>query len=193
MNPHVIDTRAPAPRKVGGGLDDPEPTTTSRPRRRRTDPNRTPTTGTHRTSTQPPAGHRTPAATAEADTRTGHDDRTPTGHAQPAPPATRPAGPAPTTGAVTGAAAEEVTAVRAALAALVPVGESVSTLRLVQMVAAKLSGHGIGCAAAWHPPRGSLTLDDARARCRAVLDAFDPVERHALLALVTHDVRAATR
>ena len=91
------------------------------------------------------------------------------------------------------AAVEELASVRAVLAPLVPAGATVSTLRLAQAVAAKLAGHGPHCNAAIHPPRGAFTVDEGRARCRAVLDAFDPVERHALLALITHDVRAAAR
>ena len=190
MSTLVIDTRAPAPRKVGGGLDD--PTSTHRP------------AGTARaeagqaTRTRP-TRRRTPTARRtqpfeRAYNAPGHDDRTQPGHPEPAPPVDREAAPAPAVGVLSDqAAVEDLATIHAALAALVPAGHTLTTPRLVQMVTAKLASHGPHCAANLNPPRGSLTVDEARAQCRAILDAFDPVERHAVLALVTHDVRAATR
>ena len=195
MNPHVIDTRAPAPRKIGGGLDDPEPTTTHG-RHRIHRPDRIPpgpASSTRPPGNRTPTGHGPSAGAVQADTGTGHGDRTPP--CQPAPPLLpiRPAEPASAIDTLTGQAVDELAAVRVTLGALVPVGDTVSTLRLVQMVAAKLASHGPQCAAVINPPRGSITVDEARARCRAVLDVFDPVERHAVLSLLTHDVRAASR
>lgn len=195
MSTLVIDTRVPAPRKIGGGLDDPAPTTTIGRRRIHRPPptDRTsPGPATRPSGVRPPPGHRTAAGAAQADTGAGHDDQTPPGHPEPAPPSTRSADPA-STATPAGQAVDELAAVRDALGELVPVGGTVTTARLVQMVAVKLSSHGPHCAAAINPPRGSLTVDEARGRCRAVLDALDPVERHAVLALLTHDIRAATR
>lgn len=195
MHPHVIDTRAPAPRKIGGGLDDPEPTTTHGRRRTHRPDRTTPdqASATRTPGNRTPTGYRAPAGTAQADTSTGHNDRTPPGHPRPAPPPIPPAEPAPPTDPAAGHQVDELAAVRATLGRLVPVGDTVSTIRLVQMLAAKLTSHGPHCAAAINPPRGSVTVDEARDRCRAVLDALDPIERHAVLALLTHDVRAATR
>lgn len=196
----VIDTRAPAPRKIGGGLDDPEPTpTTSRRPATRRHPTTTHPRHTRRsatapvTSDRPPAGHPAPAPTVEADTDAGHENQDVTGHRTTPAPA-HPANIDAPADRVTGhSEADEAAAVRVVLAALVPVGAAVPTLRLAEMVAAKLANHGAHCAAAVNPARGSLTVDEARARCRAILGAFGPVERHAVLALLTHDVRAATR
>jgi len=195
----VIDTRAPAPRKIGGGLDDPEPTPTTSRRVARRHPTTTHPLHTRRKDTaptandRPPAGHPAPAPTVEADTQNGHDNQDVTGHRTTPAPACPAIVDAPADRLTGRPETDEAAAVRAVLATLVPVGATVPTLRLAEMVAAKLACHGAHCAAALNPPRGSLTVDEARARCRAILDAFDPVERHAVLALVTHDVRAATR
>ena len=143
----TINTQTPAPRRIGGGLDDPAPTP-------RTQARRTPAT-----SSSP---RRRPATA----------------------PSTAPRLPLP---------AAEVAEAVAILAPLVPASAGLPLVRLAHMVAAKLANHGAHCAAAVNPPRGSLAVDEARARCRAILDTFGPVERHAVLALLTHDVRAATR
>ncbi|MEZ5412060.1 MAG: hypothetical protein R2761_28750 [Acidimicrobiales bacterium] len=140
----TINTQTPAPRRIGGGLDDPTPTP-------RTQARRTPAT-----SSSP---RRRPATA----------------------PSTAPQLPLP---------AAEVAEAVAILAPLVPASAGLPRVRLAHVVAAKLANH---CAAAVNPPRESLAVDEARARCRAILDAFGPVERHAVLALLTHDVRAVSR
>ena len=190
----TITTRTPAPRRIGGGLDDPTP----RPQQSR------------RGRLPVPGRERRPAASPERPTR--RPTRTRPDRLPDLAPAKRPAANPPTAvrqlpdegppsvdlaavvpTAGDPAAADELAAVRAELAALVPVGDSVGALRLVRMVAAKLAGHGAHSALAINPPRGSLTLDEARARCRAVLDSLRPLERHAVLSLLTVDVREATR
>lgn len=145
----TINTHTPAPRPIGGGLDDPTPTPTPRPRARRT-------------STASSSPRRRPAT-------------------------------APSTAPQLPLMVAEVADAVAILAPLVPASAGLPLVRLARMVAAKLANHGAHCAAALNPPRGSLTVDEVRARCRALLDCLPPVERHAALALVTHDVRAATR
>jgi hypothetical protein len=66
--------------------------------------------------------------------------------------------------------------VRAALAALVPVGDGVPVVELVRLVAAKLDGHGAHCAVLLNPPRGSLSPECVRVRCASLLLALDPAE-----------------
>ncbi len=144
----TIDTRTPAPRCIGGGLDDAAPT----PR---------------------PGARRTPITAAR-------------------PPRRRPTTTAPAAPELPLEAAEVPEAV-AILAPLVPGSAGLPLVRLARMVAAKLAGHGAHCAATFNPPRGSLTVDEVRTRCRALLDALAPVERQAALALVTHDMREASR
>ncbi len=198
----TINTRTPAPRRIGGGLDDPQPPA---PRSHR---GRLPTPGRER---RPSPG---PVRPAKRPTNTRPAKRSDTASpakqaaAIPTPEATAPppqpavdastVPPTITTGVDLGldegqAVADELAFVRAELAALVPAGDSVTTVRLARMVAAKLAGHGAHCALAINPSRGSLTIDEARARCLAALDALRPVERHAVLSLLTADVREATR
>lgn len=189
----TINTHTPAPRRIGGGLDDPNPRP---PQGRR---GRLPTPGRERRPAPAPApkrpSHNRPERLPElTPVRRPLADRVPAGE----PPGDyRPPTvelpvvlPSPATAS---AAAEELAAVRAELAALVPVGDGVGALRLVRMVAAKLAGHGAHCALAINPPRGSLTLDEARARCRAVLDSLRPVERRAVLSLLVADEEEVTR
>ena len=89
--------------------------------------------------------------------------------------------------------AAEVAEAVAILAPLVPGSTGLPLARLAHMVTAKLASHGAHCAAAFNPPRGSLTVDEVRTRCRALLDALSPAERQAALALVTHDTRESIR
>lgn len=195
----VIDTRAPAPRKIGGGLDDPEPTPTTSRRTTRRHPTTTHPRRSRRTDTapaadtRPPTGHPALASQVEADTDSGHDSKDVTGHRTTPAPAPLADFDAPADRVTGHPEADEAAALRAILATLVPAGETVPTLRLAEMVATKLAHHGAHCAVALNPPRGSLNLDEVRARCRALLDSLPPVERHAVLALLTHDVRAGTR
>jgi hypothetical protein len=163
----VIDTRAPAPRRVGGGLDSPHPSAeTGRHRGRR--PRRAP--GTDRPA--PPAkvtgrgtAERLPAVlqsnvvevTKEPDTMSC-----------------------------------ELHLVRTALAALLPVSDDVPPLVLVQLLATKLDGHGAHCAVALNPPRGSLSPDYVRARCISLLLALDPAERRIVVALLAATVEGAS-
>ncbi len=80
---------------------------------------------------------------------------------------------------------------RAALQGGVPAGDQVPTLRLGQLLAATLAGH-TPCARLINPGP-DVSIDEARSRCRAWLLALDEVERHAVLSLVTADVRGASR
>lgn len=123
----VIDTRPPAERRVGGGLDDP-----------------TPDSGAPARPVLAPV--------LEYD------------------------------------GVDELEAVRAALAAIVPAAPAGDVLDLVRHVANKLAGHGAHCTVALHPPAGSLTLDEVRARCLALLDTLRPAERQAVLALLAADL-----
>ena len=131
----VIDTRPPAVRRVGGGLDDPTPDSGAPAR---------------------PVLAPVPEPVLEYD------------------------------------GVDELEAVRAALAAIVPAAPAGDVvLDLVRHVANKLAGHGAHCTAARHPPAGSLTLDEVRARCLALLDTLRPVERQAVLALLAADLDEA--
>lgn len=194
----TINTRPPAARRIGGGLDDPQPPT---PRSHR---GRLPTPGRER--------HPSPAPVRpvkrQASTRRAKraDTASPAKQVTPSPPPETTPLPAPAAAISLVAAtdvelklddgqavADELAVVRAELAALVPAGDGVTTVRLARMVVTKLAGHGAHCALAINPPRGSLTIDDARTRCLAALDALRPVERHAVLSLITADIREATR
>lgn len=197
----TITTRPPAARRIGGGLDDPQPPT---PRSHR---GRLPTPGRERRPSPAPVR----PAKRQASTRRAKraDTASPAKQVTPGPtpePATSPppalavsaASPAAATGVDLvlddrQGVADELALVRAELDALVPAGDSVTTIRLARMVATKLAGHGAHCALAVNPPRGSLTIDEARARCLAALDSLRPVERHAVLSLITAEVREVTR
>lgn len=197
----TITTRPPALRRIGGGLDDPQSPT---PRSHR---GRLPTPGRERRPSPAPVRPAKRQASTRrakrADTASPAKQVTasPTPEAATWPPPALDVG-ASSPSAATGvdlvfddgkSVADELSVVRAELAALVPAGDSVTTVRLARMVATKLAGHGAHCALAINPPRGSLTIDDARARCLAALDALRPVERDAVLSLLTADVREATR
>lgn len=191
----TITTHTPAPRRIGGGLDDPNPRS---PQGRR---GRLPTPGRERRPAPAPERaprrptHNRPERLPElTPVRRPHADRVSAGEppGDYRPPNVELPVVLPSL-AIAPAAADELAAVRAELAALVPVGESVGALRLVGMVAAKLAGHGAHCALAINPPRGSLTLDEARARCRAVLDSLRPVERRAVISLLAADEEEVTR
>lgn len=86
------------------------------------------------------------------------------------------------------AGVDELETVRVALAAIVPAAPAGDVHDLVCHVANKLAGHGAYCTVALHPPVGSLTLDEVRARCLALLDTLRPVERQAVLALLAADL-----
>lgn len=79
---------------------------------------------------------------------------------------------------------DELETVRASLAALVPGAPSGDVHGLVRHVANKLEGHRDCHRLIW-PPAGSLTLDDVRARCSALLSTLRPVERRAVLSILT--------
>lgn len=197
----TITTRPPVPRRIGGGLDDPQPPA---PRSHR---GRLPTPGRERRPSPAPVR----PAKRQASTRRVKraDTASPAKQVKPSPtPAAATSLPpavdvrASSPSVAIGvdlvldegqAVVDELAVVRAELAALVPAGDSVTTVRLARMVATKLAGHGAHCALAVNPPRGSLTIDEARARCLAALEALRPVERHAVLSLVTADVREVTR
>ncbi len=85
----------------------------------------------------------------------------------------------------------ELETVRAALAALVPAAPAGDVLGLVRHVSHKLEGHGVHCTLALHPLAGSLTLDEVRARCGELLATLRPVERRAVLGLLTVDLDEA--
>jgi hypothetical protein len=161
----VVDTRAPAPRRVGGGLDDPDELSEIRRRRNR------------RTTTQPAVSdHLTPPRPPAI---TPHE-------AQPEEPETIELQRSSVVGS------DELGLVRQALASVVPASSSSSLVDLVRLVAAKLEGHGAHCAAVVNPPRGSLSPEEVRVRCSALLLALAPVERHAVLGLLAglDDMRA---
>lgn len=79
---------------------------------------------------------------------------------------------------------DELEAVRAALAALVPAAPADDVVALVRHVGHKLEGHGVHCTRALNPPVGSHTIDEVRNRCSALLGALQPHERRAVLALL---------
>lgn len=85
-------------------------------------------------------------------------------------------------------AVELLEAVRDALAGIVPAAPTDDVVSLVRHVANKLAGHGVHCTVALHPPAGSLTLDEVRARCGELLATLRPVERRAVLAVLAADL-----
>ncbi len=187
----VVNTQSTPPRRVGGGLDDPSPP--AEPRR----PRRTKAVPLSRQVRRPatsPSRESTPPATAVRQPRSRRADRDTAVDAARIEPVT----PAPIDepghhGLVPtqDEAVMELADVRAALQALVPVGDQVPTLRLIQLLAAKLAGH-THCARLINPGP-HVSIDEARSRCRAWLLALDEAERHAVLSLVTADVRGASR
>lgn len=168
----VISTRAPAPRRVGGGLDSnapPEAVPTRRPRDRR-----------DLTIIQRPPDGSVPTGSS-ADDGPLCTDR---------PPRRRPLAPVAEPPASLGADAlarlsvlsDELAVVVQHLAPVVPAPHADSTAgELARIASLKLASHR-DCHEAWHPSSGSL--DVVRARCRSLLASLSPADGAAIASLL---------
>ncbi len=174
----VLSTRAPAPRPVGGGLDDPAPCT----------PRRAPESEAQRGYPQRPA---TAPKSGPKPHVSSPPPLTPAAEASPCldrPPRRRPIDQSPDMCSTPADAvlrvttlAHELAAVAEHLAPVVPAPHADPTVEeLARIAAHKLAGHQ-DCHEAWHP---SPSLDAVRSQCQTLLRSLCTAEAIAVVTLL---------